>query len=89
MDLSTFIFSQGGCPLFKAKLTQSLFSDFSASYQSFSTSKKDQNSPFVYADQDGVRLLANMIEDGESDEGVFAMSVAQDGVVEMLALYEA
>ena len=74
--------------MFKAKLTQSLFSDFSDSYQSFSSPKKDQYAPFVYADQDGVRLLTNMVEENEEADGVFAVAVAQDGWVEMLALYE-
>lgn len=76
-------------PLFKAKLTQSLFSDFSASYQSFSSPEHDQSTPFVYVDQDGVRLLTNVVDENAEADGVFAVAVAQDGWVEMLALYEA
>ncbi len=76
-------------PLFKTTLTQSLFSDFSASYQSFSAPEKDQTSAFVYVDQDGVRLLTNVVDENEEADGVFAVAVAQDGWQEMLAMYEA
>jgi hypothetical protein len=75
--------------LFKAKLTQSLFSEFSDSYQSITAPQQDQTTPFVYVDQDGVRLLTNVVDENSEDEGVFAVAVAQDGWVEMLGLYEA
>jgi len=76
-------------PLFKTKMTQSLFSDFSASYQSFSTTEKNSSSPYVYVDQDGVRLLTDVVDENGAQDGVFAVALAQDGWVEMLALYEA
>lgn len=46
--------------------------------------------PFVYVDSGGMRLVTNVVEEsGIAPDGVFAISVAQDGWVEMLALYEA
>lgn len=88
MDLSRY---QGGL-LYKAPLTATVFKDFSACYQHFASSQKsiDPDQPFVYVDSDGVKLVTNVVEEGNSShEGVFALSVAQDGWVEMLAMYEA
>jgi hypothetical protein len=81
---------QGGL-LYKAPLTATVFKDFSACYQHFS-SQNSQNldQPFVYVDSDGVKLVTGVVDEEHSaTEGVFAVSVAGDGWVEMLAMYEA
>lgn len=77
--------------MYKAPLTASVFKDFSSCYQHF-TSQKTQNSDeaFVYVDASGVKLVTNVIDEQDSaPDGVFALSVAEDGWMEMLALFEA
>ncbi|MGE3608953.1 MAG: hypothetical protein AB7I27_05155 [Bacteriovoracaceae bacterium] len=77
--------------MYKAPLTASVFKDFSSCYQHFtSQNSKNPNDPFVYVDSSGVKLVTNVIDEQDSaPDGVFALSVAEDGWVEMLALYEA
>lgn len=81
---------QGGL-LYKAPLTASVFKDFSACYQHFTSQKsRDPDQPFVYVDSSGMKLVTNVVDaGGESKDGVFALSMAQDGWVEMLAFFEA
>lgn len=79
---------QGGL-LYKAPLTATVFKDFSSCYQHFTSSSPSLSQPFVYVDSSGVKLVTNVVDEkNPSDDGVFALSVAQDGLVEMLALYE-
>lgn len=77
--------------MYKAPLTATVFKDFSSCYQHFtSQTSRSPEQPFVYVDSSGVKLVTDVVEDfGESSDGIFALSVAQDGWVEMLALYEA
>jgi hypothetical protein len=77
--------------LYKAPLTATVFKDFSACYQHFSSQHAlNPEQPFVYVDADGVKLVTGVVdEQSASNDGVFAMSVAGDGWVEMLAMYEA
>ena len=85
-----FIGNQGGL-LYKAPLTATVFKDFSSCYSHFS-SKKSRNSdqPFVYVDNDGVKLITGVVgEENTATDGVFALSMAQDGWVEMLAIHDA
>jgi hypothetical protein len=88
MDL--FIGNQGGL-LYKAPLTATVFKDFSSCYSHFSSEKpRNLDQPFVYVDADGVKLVTGVIgEENNATDGVFALAVAQDGWVEMLAMYEA
>ena len=87
MDLS--LGYQGGL-LYKAPLTATVFKDFSSCYQQFTAQPQKLDQPFVYVDSAGVKLVTNVVEEnGAMPDGVFALSVAQDGWVEMLALYEA
>lgn len=83
---------QGGL-LYKAPLTASVFKDFSACYQHFAAQSQyasTSDQPFVYVDEQGVKIITNVVDETDSTpEGVFALSVAQDGWVQMLALYEA
>lgn len=45
--------------------------------------------PFVYVDSAGVKLVTNVVDEKDAPDGVFALSMAQDGWMEMLTLYEA
>lgn len=77
--------------MYKTHLTATVFKDFSSCYQHFTSQKtKSPEQPFVYVDASGVKLITNVVdEDNDSSDGVFALSVAQDGFVEMLSLHEA
>ncbi len=77
--------------MYKAPLTATVFKDFSSCYSHFtSQASKNPDEPFVYVDAAGVKLVTSVVEEnGASSDGVFALSVAGDGWVEMLAMYEA
>jgi hypothetical protein len=77
--------------LYKAPLTATVFKDFSACYQHFASqqSSTPHDQPFVYVDSSGVKLVTNVVEEDANNDGIFALSVAEDGWVEMLAMYEA
>ncbi len=77
--------------MYKTHLTATVFKDFSSCYQHFTSQQtKSPEQPFVYVDASGVKLITNVVdEDNDSTDGVFALSVAQDGFVEMLSLHEA
>jgi hypothetical protein len=77
--------------LYKTHLTATVFKDFSSCYQHFTSQKsKNPDQAFVYVDSFGVKLITNVVdEDHQGDDGVFALSMAQDGFVQMLTLHEA
>lgn len=77
--------------MYKAPLTATVFKDFSACYQHFAAQDSpNSDQPFVYVDSDGVKLITDVVGDkAEWIDGVFALSVAGDGWVEMLAMNEA
>ena len=77
--------------MFKAPLTAFVVANFLSSYQSLTPAHvpDDTSEPFVYVDATGVKLVTNVVDSGNAEEdGVFALSVAGDGWVEMLAMYE-
>jgi hypothetical protein len=88
--MDSFVAIQGGL-LYKAPLTATVFKDFSACYQHFSSQNTlNPEQPFVYVDADGIKLVTGVVDAlNSSNDGVFALSVAGDGWVEMLAMYEA
>lgn len=77
--------------MYKAPLTATVFKDFSSCYQHFASQKNPTNdSPFVYVDSSGVKLVTNVVDEMSEDaDGIFALSMAQDGWIEMLAIHEA
>lgn len=76
--------------MYKAPLTATVFKDFSSCYSQFSSPEQATvSSPFVYVDSEGVKLVTSVVEEDNSSDGVFALSVAEDGWVEMLAMFEA
>ena len=77
--------------MYKAPLTATVFKDFSSCYSHFtSQASKNPDQPFVYVDAAGVKLVTSVVdEESEATDGVFAMSMSDQGMVEMLAMYEA
>ena len=77
--------------MYKAPLTATVFKDFSSCYQHFTSAQAHNfEQPFVYVDADGVKLVTDVVSDeGNATDGVFALSMAGDGYVEMLAMHEA
>jgi hypothetical protein len=77
--------------LYKAPLTATVFKDFSSCYQHFSSRPpKYPDQPFVYVDAAGVKLVTSVVDaENVAVDGVFAMSLSEDGLVEMLAMHEA
>ena len=77
--------------MYKTHLTATVFKDFSSCYQHFTSQQtKSPEQPFVYVDASGVKLITNVVDDESvGGDGVFALSMAQDGFVEMLTLHEA
>lgn len=77
--------------MYKTHLTATVFKDFTSCYQHFSSQEsKTPDQAFVYVDADGVKLLTG-VADGidTATDGIFALSLAEDGFVEMLSLHEA
>ena len=75
--------------LLKSALSATLFDEFSSSYQSYNPSETSESKPFVYVDTEGnIKLLTDMVDDDGSEEGIFAVSMAEDGWMEYLALQE-
>lgn len=77
--------------MYKAPLTATVFKDFSSCYSHFTSPNSSQiDSPFVYVDSSGVKLVTNVISElNEATDGIFALSMSQDGWIEMLATNEA
>lgn len=71
-----------GIELFKTSTTKYLYEQFIDSYQT--TSQISSHSPFVFVDQDGIRLISSVMSENEDE--VVAISVYQDGLMEILAL---
>lgn len=76
--------------MYKAPLTATVVASFLATYQSLHASpQKSPNEPFVYVDQNGVKLVTNVVdEQNQNDDGIFALSIAGDGWMEMLAMHD-
>ena len=74
--------------MYKAPLTATVFKDFSSCYLHFSSHiHRQPDQPFVYVDSSGVRYVTNVLgEKIPEQSGAFALSVAEDGWVEMLCL---
>jgi hypothetical protein len=74
--------------LLKSALSASLFDQFSSSYQVYEDTPQP-HSPFVYVDTEGnVKLLTSVVEDDGSTDGIFAVSMAEDGWMEFLAIQD-
>ena len=71
--------------LLKSTLSQNIFNNFLSHYQTYHSDEKNEK-PFVYVDQSGaIKLLTNVVDDGDNTQsGLFAVSVAEDGWIEFL-----
>ncbi len=75
--------------MFKSGVTSAVYRNFLESYQSLKSSPQQPNTPFVYVDENTVKLVTEVVSYGNSvDKGVFAVSVAEDGWMEFLAFNE-
>lgn len=75
--------------LLKSSLSEALFNNFISSYQSLTAIDESQK-PFVFVDHGGsVKLLTNVVSNNKNGEGIFAVSVAQDGFMEFLSMHSA
>ncbi len=73
--------------MYKSPLTANVVHGFISSYQSLKNlSSRRSTEPFVYVDSQGVKLVTNMVGASATPGGVFALSMAEDGWMEMLAL---
>ena len=73
--------------MYKTHLTATVFKDFTSCYQHFTSQKEKPDQAFVYVDADGVKLLTSVVDDlNATTDGIFALSLAQDGFVEMLSM---
>jgi hypothetical protein len=74
--------------LFKSSLTDSIYSEFISQYQSISTTKS--NTPFVYVDDTGIRLVTEVVDMvGNDEDSVCALTMAEDGWMEIVPLGDA
>lgn len=71
-------------------MTSTVYQSFIDSFQTINSRKQNKpNKPFVYVDENGVKLITDVVNESDnSADGVFAVSVAEDGWMEFLALYE-
>lgn len=75
--------------MFTSPITAFMYESFLSSYQSLKKSSSSQRNAYVYADKGGIRFIADLIDDDSfKEDSVFALSVAEDGWMELLALYE-
>ena len=75
--------------MFKSGISNSIYKDFLSSFQSYQPSSKSSDIPFVFVDESGIKIITEMISGDSSNlDDVFALSVAEDGWMEFLALYE-
>lgn len=75
--------------MLKSSISSSLFQNFVSSYQKFQSTDSTTDIPFVYVDSDGsFHLLTNVIDQNGSADGIFALSMAENGWMEFLALQD-
>lgn len=76
--------------MYKTPLTATVFKDFSSCYQHFSSQKSSNSQQaFVYVDSNGVKLVTDVVDSMAKDDDIFALSMAEDGWMQTLALFEA
>lgn len=68
--------------MFRSGLTSELYKTFCNSYQT--TNSQNFEAPFVYVDDEGIRVIANVRSD-ERESGVVTISVATDDDMEIIA----
>jgi hypothetical protein len=76
-----------GVRLFQAGLTKRFYSSFVSSYQTMPQFNQgpEASEPFVYVDKNGVRLVTQVVDLPLKRGDIFALSVAEDGLIEVLS----
>lgn len=77
--------------MFKSSLTNRLYDSFLHSFESPSSQdnlKKQNTDPFVYVDDVGIKYIANFVNDELHSGQIYALTIAEDGIMEMLSLAE-
>ena len=71
-------------------MTDRLYHSFLESFESPSSQdpQNQQSHPFVYVDEAGVKYIANFVNDELHSGQIYALTVAEDGFMEMLSLAE-
>ncbi len=82
--LEESLFLTEGDYLFKTGLTRNLYHQFLESYQKASPARHSK--PFVFVDEQGIRLVANIMEESGKGNEIVAITVIQDGFMEVLSL---
>lgn len=72
--------------MFKTGLSKTVFGEFVSNYQSISE-RNNLHSPSFYADENGIRLVTNVLDVvNKHDSELCAMTIAEDGWVEIFSL---
>lgn len=72
--------------MFKTGISNLLFNEFTADYQSISQEHETQ-SPLIYADANGIRLVTSVLDVVSSNESeLCALTMAGDGWMEIVSL---
>lgn len=74
--------------MFKTGITNSMYNFFLKSFKSNqlnSTDSRNESRPYVYADSMGIKLIAEVMDDGKiSSENAYAITVVEEGNMEVL-----
>jgi hypothetical protein len=73
--------------LFKTGISASVFKSFISNYSSIQK-KTSFETPFVYVDHHGVKLVAQMAILDDVDQGLGVVSMCEDGWMELVNLGE-
>ena len=73
--------------MFKTGISASVFRSFVAKYSSIQK-KSSIETPFVYVDQQGVKLVAQLAVLDDLDQGLGVVSMCEDGWMELVNLTE-
>ena len=73
--------------ILKSGHTENLFNEFVSSYQTCNYHPSLTSAPFVFVDLDGqIKLVTNVVDSLGGDDDIFALSMADDGLMELLAM---
>lgn len=68
-----------------------MYDSFLHSFESPSSQdapEKSSANPFVYVDEVGIKYIANFVNDELHSGQIYALTIAEDGIMEMLSLAE-
>lgn len=75
--------------MFITGTTKRSYREFLSNYQTLSTQSRSSCQPFVFVDTNEIRLVTSMVDElNTAEDDIFAVSIAEDGWMELLALYK-